>query len=185
MTLESVGYGAGGRDLPIPNLLRVLIGEIPAVIPGNREQLALLETNLDDLNPEIYPYVVESLFAAGALDVIMVPIQMKKNRPGTQIQVLTEITCIEVIRSILFKETTTLGIRQTLVDRYSLPRTTQVVNTPFGKVTVKIAETSDGFRKISPEFEDCLKIARKYNLPVQQIYQDTICQFQSDNTKKK
>jgi len=178
LVLETVGYGAGGRDLPIPNLLRVLIGEISPVESATLDRLVVLETNLDDLNPEIYPYVVESLFSAGALDVTLSPIQMKKNRPGTQIQVLCEPSGIESMRSILFRETTTLGIKQILVDRYALPRTIREVETPYGKIRVKIAEISPDLNKISPEFEDCLRAAQEHGIPITQIYQETIRSFQ-------
>ncbi len=177
MVLETVGYGAGGRDLPIPNLLRVLIGEISPSDSATLDHLAVLETNLDDLNPEIYPYVIESLFGAGALDVTLTPIQMKKNRPGTQIQVLCEPSMMDSMRSILFRETTTLGIKQILVDRYSLPRTIQEVETPYGKIRVKIAEISPNIKKISPEFEDCRRAAQEHGIPITDIYQETIRSF--------
>ncbi len=177
MVLETVGYGAGGRDLPIPNLRRVLIGEISPSDSATLDRLAVLETNLDDLNPEIYPYVIESLFAAGALDVTLTPILMKKNRPGTQIQVLCEPSVIDSMRSILFRETTTLGIKQILVDRYSLPRTIREVETPYGKIRVKIAKISPNLKKISPEFEDCRRAAQEHGIPITQIYQETIRSF--------
>lgn len=177
MVLETVGYGAGGRDLPIPNLLRVFIGEISSSDSATLDHLAVLETNLDDLNPEIYPYVIESLFGAGALDVTLTPIQMKKNRPGTQIQVLCEPSMMDSMRSILFRETTTLGIKQILVDRYSLPRTIQEVETPYGKIRVKIAEISPNIKKISPEFEDCRRAAQEHGIPITDIYQETIRSF--------
>ncbi len=177
IVLETVGYGAGGRDLPIPNLLRVLIGEISPSDSATLDRLAVLETNLDDLNPEIYPYVVESLFAAGALDVTLTPIQMKKNRPGTQIQVLCEPSMMDSMRSILFRETTTLGIKQIMVDRYSLPRTIREVETPYGKIRVKIAEISPNIKKISPEFEDCRRAAQEHGIPITDIYQETIRSF--------
>ena len=178
LVLETVGYGAGGRDLPIPNLLRVLIGEISSADSGTIDRLAVLETNLDDLNPEIYPYVIESLFSAGALDVTLTPIQMKKNRPGTQIQVLSKPSGIDTLRSILFRETTTLGIKQFLVDRYALPRTIREIETPYGKIRVKIAEISPDLKKISPEFEDCRRAAQEHGIPISQIYQETIRSFQ-------
>ena len=181
MKVEAVGYGAGTRDLPIPNLLRVMIGETSETESQIREHLILLESNLDDLNPEIYPYVMESLFNAGALDVCLVPIQMKKNRPGTQIQVLAEVQNAEGMREILFLETSTLGIRQKQVDRFSLPRIIQVVSTRYGKVRMKVAGEGTIFHKASPEFEDCQKLARKNNIPLQQIYQEAIKAFFEQN----
>ena len=178
MILENVGYGAGGRDLPIPNLLRVLIGEISQSGKTTIDHLAILETNLDDLNPEIYSYVVESLFEGGALDVTLTPIHMKKNRPGTQIQVLCEPVIVEAMRLILFRETTTLGIKQYFIDRYALPRTIKEIETPYGKVRVKIAEISPDFKKVSPEYEDCRKLAIEKGIPITLVYQETIRSYQ-------
>jgi uncharacterized protein (TIGR00299 family) protein len=181
MKVEAVGYGAGTRDLPIPNLLRVMIGETAETGNQNREQLILLESNLDDLNPEIYPYVMESLFNAGALDVCLLPVQMKKNRPGTQIQVLVEIQKAEDMREILFRETSTLGIRQTEIDRFSLPRNIQEVSTSFGIVRIKVAGEGTKFQKASPEYEDCQKIARENDIPLQQVYQEAVKAYYEQN----
>ncbi len=177
ITIQAVGYGAGGRDLPFPNLLRVMIGDIASPNHETIQQLAVLETNLDDLNPEVYPYVVDRLFEAGALDVVLIPIQMKKNRPGTQIQVLSEISEVDLYKSILFQETTTLGIKQILVDRTCLARRIVEVKTPYGKIRVKIAITSENQPKISPEYEDCAKMAKKHKIPLQQIYHETIALY--------
>jgi len=181
MKVEAVGYGAGTRDLPIPNLLRVMIGETAETGTQIREQLILLESNLDDLNPEIYPYVMESLFNAGALDVCLVPVQMKKNRPGTQIQVLVEVQKAEDMRDILFRETSTLGIRQTQVDRYSLPRNIQDVSTSFGIVRIKVAGEGTKFQKASPEYDDCQKLARENDIPIQQVYQEAVKAYYEQN----
>lgn len=180
MTLTAVGYGAGGRDLPIPNLLRVLVGEITPDETATLDQLVILETNLDDLNPEVYPHVIDSLFSAGALDVTLTSIQMKKNRPGTKIEVLCKPSDKDGLRAILFQETSTLGIKQYLVDRFALPRTIQKVQTSYGKVRVKIAETSPGNLKISPEYEDCRKLAQKHQVPITKIYQETIQKYQEE-----
>jgi hypothetical protein len=180
MTLSAVGYGAGGRDLPIPNLLRVLVGEITTGETATLDQLVILETNLDDLNPEVYPHVIDSLFSAGALDVTLTSIQMKKNRPGTRIEVLCKPSDKDGLRAILFQETSTLGIKQSLVDRFALPRTIQKVQTSYGKVQVKIAETSPGNLKISPEYEDCRKLAQKHKVPITKIYQETIQKYQEE-----
>ncbi|MCJ7715893.1 MAG: nickel pincer cofactor biosynthesis protein LarC [Anaerolineales bacterium] len=178
MILDKVGYGAGGRDLPIPNLLRVLIGEVSQPDNTRKDHLAILETNLDDLNPEIYPYVIESLFNNGALDVTLTPIHMKKNRPGTQIQVLCEPVDVEVMRLILFRETTTLGIKHYLIDRFALPRTVREIDTPYGKVRVKIAESSPDIKKVSPEYEDCRKLAIEKGIPISLVYQEIIRSYQ-------
>ena len=182
MKVDMVGYGAGTRDLPIPNLLRVLIGETEEKGNQLKEELILLESNLDDLNPEIYPYVMDSLFIAGALDVCLVPVQMKKNRPGTQIQVLAQFQDAGILREILFQETSTLGVRQIVVDRYSLPRIIQEVSTTFGKVRIKVAGEGTPYQKASPEFEDCQKLARENKIPFQQVYQEAIKAYYEQNS---
>jgi pyridinium-3,5-bisthiocarboxylic acid mononucleotide nickel chelatase len=181
MTIDKIGYGAGTRDLPIPNLLRVMIGEIAKKRNQTLEKLILLESNLDDMNPEIYPYVMNLLFNAGALDVCLLPVQMKKNRPGTQIQVLVNIQNVQDMKDILFQETSTLGIRQTLVDRYSLPRIIQEVSTTYGVVRIKVAGEGTNYQKVSPEFEDCQKLARENHIPIQKVYQEAIKAYYEGN----
>jgi uncharacterized protein (TIGR00299 family) protein len=181
MVVQSIGYGAGGRDLPVPNLLRVLVGEFQGSGSSRFQRLLVLETNLDDLNPEIFPYVVDRLFAEGALDVTMIPIQMKKNRPGTQIQVLCNPSDGEKLKSILFHETTTLGIKQYHIDRYALARRIVSVSTKFGDIQVKVALTDQGAEKISPEYEDCRELAEKLNLPITKIYQEALQSYQDSN----
>ena len=184
MVVSSIGYGAGGRDLPIPNLLRVLVGELDTATQESPERLMILETNLDDLNPEIYPYVIDCLFASGALDVTLTPIQMKKNRPGTLLKVLCQPHSSEKMRSIIFQETTTLGVRQYQIDRYTLPRKIETVSTSYGKIRVKVAETDAGIQKISPEYEDCRIAAEKNQVPITQIYQETLRVYHDGGSKK-
>jgi uncharacterized protein (TIGR00299 family) protein len=170
MRLEAVGYGAGGRDLPIPNLLRVLIGE--NADPGKETigTLILLETNIDDMNPEFYLHVMDKLFEAGALDVFYTPILMKKNRPATLLQVLAHPEEADGLRRILFEETSTLGIRQQYVERYALEREFQVVETIYGQVRIKVASLGEGKVKFSPEFEDCRILAGQHKVPIHEIY---------------
>ena len=170
MRLQSMGYGAGGRDLPIPNVLRLLLGEQDSNSDIHTEMLTLLETNLDDLNPEIFGYVMEKLFTASALDVYLTPIQMKKNRPATQLSVLCREQDSVKIREILFYETSTLGIREIGLRRHALEREIQEVETPYGRVRVKIAHLPDGTIKSAPEYEDCRKLAEQNNAPLQEIY---------------
>ncbi len=174
MRLAAIGYGAGGRDLPIPNLLRVLIGEQGNSNSANFSTLTMLETNIDDLNPEFYAHVMEKLFAAGALDVFLTPIQMKKNRPATLLRVLSKPAAAPKLRAILFNETTTLGVRQAVVERHALDRKFQQVETPYGRIQVKIAVLPNGETKVSPEYEDCRKIATDQNLPLKDVYQAAI-----------
>ena len=171
MTLKAIGYGAGGRDLEIPNLVRVLIGEASAGNHAVVETLTILETNIDDLNPEIYDYTISRLFDAGALDVTLSPLQMKKNRPATLLRVLCPSGHSETLKAILFVETSTLGIREQTVTRHSLPRTIQTVETPYGPVRMKVATLSDGSIKAAPEYEDCRRLAKETGLSLRHIYQ--------------
>jgi len=177
MTLDTVGYGAGGRDLPIPNLLRVFIGDVLKPAAGLYGKLVMLETNIDDLNPEFYNYVLEKLFQAGALDVFFTPIQMKKNRPATLLQVLANSDDTARLRGILFEETSTLGVRQWFVERYALERETREVTTPFGMVRVKIARLENGKIKIAPEFEDCRTLAERQNVPLREVYDAAMASY--------
>lgn len=170
MTLAAVGYGAGGRDLPIPNVLRLLVGDQATPNDAITETLAMIETNVDDLNPEIYDYVMARLFDAGALDVFLSPIQMKKNRPATLLRLLCRPDDADALMAILFAETSTLGVRQQLVTRHCLARTTHTVETPHGPVRVKVAKWGDGQIKAAPEYEDCRRLAESSRVPLREVY---------------
>jgi hypothetical protein len=170
MRLAGVGYGAGGRDLPIPNVLRLLLGEAaPAGGPAT-QTLALLETNVDDMNPEVYDYVMARLFAAGGLDVFLSPIHMKKNRPATLLRVLCRPEDADAMIAILFAETTTLGVRQQWVARHCLERSLRTVSTPYGPVRVKVAQVAAGRAKAAPEYEDCRRLAEAGGVPLREVY---------------
>jgi hypothetical protein len=170
MTLAGVGYGAGTRDLSIPNVLRILVGQQPATGGASVETLVLLETNIDDLNPELYDHVLGRLFEAGALDVFLSPIQMKKNRPATMIRVLCAPGEVEAMKDVLFAETTTLGVRQMEVTRHALPRSVEAVETPYGTVQIKVARWGAGRIKGAPEYEDCRRLAERHDVPLREIY---------------
>jgi uncharacterized protein (TIGR00299 family) protein len=170
MTLSAVGYGAGGYDLPIPNVIRLLVGEAAAAGSSVTETLVMLETNVDDLNPEIYDYVMARLFEAGALDVFLAPVQMKKNRPAAVIHVLCRPGQVEPLTTILFAETSTLGVRQQFVTRRALARTIQKVETPYGPVRVKVAQWGEGQTKAAPEYEDCRRLAEQHGIPLREVY---------------
>ncbi|HIE58179.1 MAG TPA: nickel pincer cofactor biosynthesis protein LarC [Anaerolineales bacterium] len=170
MRLTAVGYGAGRRALPIPNLLRIFIGETESSPNLQSEALLMLESNLDDENPEIYGYLMENLFAAGALDVFLTPIQMKKNRPGTRVSVLCNEADAAKIREILFRETSTLGVRVMPLQRYALKREISTVETPWGTVRVKIAHLPGGGVKSAPEYEDCRRVAEAAEVPLREVY---------------
>jgi uncharacterized protein (TIGR00299 family) protein len=172
MTLISLGYGAGARDLPIPNLMRILVGDLlEADNPRlQAETLVILETNVDDNSPEINGYVLERLFADGALDAFFTPIHMKKNRPATLVSVLCHPADVDRLEGILFRETSTLGIRRHFVERRCLQRTIEMVNTPFGQVHMKIAHLPDGTIKSAPEYEDCKRAAQAHGVPLRTVY---------------
>jgi uncharacterized protein (TIGR00299 family) protein len=172
MTLTGQGYGAGGRDLPIPNVARLLLGEQSA---GRKqgtdvESLMLLETNVDDNSAEINGYVMEKLFAGGALDVFFTPIQMKKNRPATLLSVLCRPVDVDALEMILFRETSTLGVRRQPVERRCLERESETVDTPYGPVRVKVARLPDGSTKRAPEYEDCKRAAQAHDVPLRKVY---------------
>lgn len=170
LTLAAVGYGAGRKDFAIPNVLRVLIGEAAAAGDSGLQALVVLETNIDDLNPETYDYVMGRLFAAGALDVFLAPIQMKKNRPATLLSVICWPSAAAALSDILFAETSTLGIRRYEIMRQALPRQSRTVDTAYGPVRVKVAAWGDGQTKSAPEYEDCRKLAAQHGIPLRDVY---------------
>lgn len=165
--VHSIGYGSGTRDLPIPNLLRVLIGELEKQIL--EEDLLLVETNIDNMNPEIYPYIIEKLILNGAHDAYLVPIIMKKGRPGILLSTLISRSLLEKISDIIFKETTTLGLRVIEVGRKKIFREIKTINTMFGAVKIKVIDV-DGQVRCVPEFEECKRIAIERNIPIMEVY---------------
>ncbi|MFO1491247.1 MAG: LarC family nickel insertion protein [Kiritimatiellia bacterium] len=170
MTLELAGCGAGTRDLEIPNILRLLIGEsVPATAGAVSETLTQLETNIDSDTAEVLGHVSKSLMDAGALDVALVPAQMKKGRPGVIVQVLCRPEHAGVLEALLFRETSTLGVRRWTVQRDALPRRIETLDTPFGPVRFKLASLPDGTVRIAPEFEDCRAAATAAGLPLRQV----------------
>lgn len=171
MRIHQIGYGAGGRDLKIPNLLRVWIGESEEKREHEEDEVILIETNIDDMNPEFFGYTSEKLFEKGALDVFTTPIFMKKNRPGTLLSVLISPDTLNEMMSIIFAETTSLGIRLQRLERRKLPRELLTVETPFGNVRVKVSRVGEEIRNISPEYEDCKEIAANQRVPLPKVYE--------------
>ena len=171
MTVIKSGYGAGKKELSIANLLRVIVGETAAPAAGYmREETVILEANIDDMNPEFYSYISEKLFAAGVLDVTLIPVQMKKGRPGTMLSVLAKQEQEEALLDIIFTETTTLGIRRYSAEKLMLPRSLITVETAYGLVRVKIAELSNRIINAAPEYQDCLQLAKATGAPLKKIY---------------
>jgi uncharacterized protein (TIGR00299 family) protein len=176
MELETIGLGAGSQDLPLPNILRLWVGKQKRDEPL-LENIAVLETQIDDLNPQVIGYVLEQLLAAGALDVFTQPIGMKKCRPGILLTVICSLEKINLCEEIIFQETTTLGIRRQIQARSILAREIQEIETQYGKLRVKIAKNNNTIIKIQPEYEDCAALARKHNLPWWLIHQTALNSF--------
>jgi len=170
LRLEKVGYGAGSRDLPgHPNLLRLYVGEPLLQAPGLRERVLVLETHIDDMNPELYEPLMTALFSVGALDVSMAPIQMKKNRPGVRLTVIAPPPSRESLLEHLFLHSTTLGVRVKEVERVAARRWHETITTPYGELPVKVMEYG-GRRRILPEYEACRQLAEKSGLPLIEVY---------------
>ena len=167
MRISNIGIGAGNRDIKgYPNVLRLFIGEDSGLVKKSEgEEIRIIETNIDDMNPQVYEYVMDRLFRAGALDVFLTQIIMKKGRPGIKLTVLCDEKKIDIMTEIILKETTSIGLRFYSVQRRTLQRELKTLNSKFGKVRVKLSHMDD-IEKSSPEYEDCKKIAKKYNIPL-------------------
>jgi hypothetical protein len=174
--IESAGYGAGGRDLPgQPNVLRITIGEALATLTTTAPELvSVLEANLDDLNPQVFGYVMDRLFDAGALDVFGTPVQMKKNRPGMLLTVLSRAEDAQKLTKIIFAETTTLGVRMREERREVLMRSAVSVRTQWGEVRMKVANLNGSVMNYAPEYEDCRRIASENNVPLKRVMQEAM-----------
>jgi pyridinium-3,5-bisthiocarboxylic acid mononucleotide nickel chelatase len=171
MTIEKIGYGAGKREFAErPNLFRIILGRADS--SASLEEMLVIETNIDDMNPQLFDHVMERLFAAGARDVFLAPIQMKKNRPATLLSVIAEPRHRQKLSEIIFKETSTLGLRYHVVSRMILKREMKKVKTRFGEVTVKIIEQLDGSRRAAPEYDDLKRIARANNIPLKLLHDE-------------
>jgi uncharacterized protein (TIGR00299 family) protein len=163
----AIGYGAGSRDIPgLPNLLRVVVAE--AAGEADADEVVVLEADMDDMNPQLYPVVLEALLASGARDAYLTPVVMKKGRPGIHLTALIPPPLLEVCISVVLRETSTLGVRMHRVVRRTLPREERVVRTSFGPVRVKVVER-EGRRTAAPEFEECRRIAAESGRAVRDV----------------
>ena len=172
-SVDRIGYGLGSRDLEIPNALRVFLGEGRADGRGGQREIQyLLETNIDDMNPELYGYVEERLFACGALDVFKTPIIMKKGRPAVKLSVLADAAREAEVSEVLFEETTSIGLRRIGVEKRMLDRRILRVATKYGEVTVKQSYLNGEPVKHKAEYEDCRRIAEQNRIPIQQVYDE-------------
>jgi pyridinium-3,5-bisthiocarboxylic acid mononucleotide nickel chelatase len=190
MKLEKIGLGAGSRDLEIPNILRFWLGEKttateqPPVL-WQQESITVLETQIDDLNPQAVAYTLEQLLATGALDVFTQSIGMKKSRSGILLTVICHPELVNTCKTVIFQETTTLGIRERTQLRSMLNREFKSVTTPYGVVKVKIASWGEGKKQqiinVQPEYEDCAALARQHNVPWKEISQKAVSAWENYN----
>jgi pyridinium-3,5-bisthiocarboxylic acid mononucleotide nickel chelatase len=172
MSLQKIGLGAGTKHMALPNILRLWIGE--TADQQALEEICVLETQIDDLNPQVIGYLFDRLLTAGALDVFTQPVGMKKSRPGILLTTICHLAQITTCETIIFQETTTLGIRRSIQQRSILPRSIQIADTKYGSVRVKVATSNilgdNEIWNIQPEFADCAQLAQQYQVPWQQIY---------------
>ena len=178
MTVEKIGYGAGKSDFGIPNVLRVMLGEEAVSVPTARS-VTVIETNIDDLNPQFYETAMERLFAAGALDVFLTPIQMKKNRPGTLLSVICESAGAQSLAAVVLAETSTLGVRMSRWERVCLDRRWEEVVTEFGTIRIKIGERDGKTITASPEYEDCKQAAAEHDVAIRQVYENAMVLYRT------
>jgi pyridinium-3,5-bisthiocarboxylic acid mononucleotide nickel chelatase len=185
MKVSAIGYGAGTADLEgQPNVLRILAGDTADKnIDCRGGTIRVLEANLDDMNPQIFGYLLEKALAAGALDVFGVPVQMKKSRPGTLVTILCKPEDEGKFQEMLFAETTTLGVRSHLVERRALPREFVRVKTKYGEVRVKVALNEGRAQHASPEFDDCRKLAEEKNVPLHEVMEQAMLRFEEQHKK--
>lgn len=173
MTITTTGYGAGSHTLPNnhPNLFRLILGEATSV--NEHQEVEVIETNIDDWSPEGFPHLFELLLSQGALDVSLIPIQMKKGRPGFKLQVICSPAHSQILKKTIFCETSAIGLRYHTMQRQTLPRETVEVDTPWGAILAKKVSTPEG-DTIYPEYEECRKIALEHSVALQLVYNAVI-----------
>jgi uncharacterized protein (DUF111 family) len=187
MTLRTIGYGAGSADLKEKaNVLRLLIGDADSTDAAESKAdgrwdspVTVIETNVDDMSPQIYGYFAERALAAGALDVFSTPAQMKKNRPGQLVTLLSDPKNVARLMDLIFAETTTIGVRTYDVRRKTLQREFVPVETPLGSVRMKVSRMNGTILNATPEYEDCLKIAAERGVPLKQVMAAASFEFEA------
>jgi len=179
MKIERIGYGAGEKEFTIPNLLRVSIGE--KILKDENlkdgyvsDETILIETNIDDMNPEFYDYIMGQLFSQGALDVFLTPIQMKKNRPAHMLSIIVYEQNLKEILEVLFSESTTLGVRIRETKRLRLAQKNFITETKYGKIRIKVGIFKGKIKNIAPEYEDCKKMAKQHKVPLKEVYDEAM-----------
>jgi uncharacterized protein (TIGR00299 family) protein len=185
MKISAIGYGAGTTDLDTqPNVLRIMVGDVSAeAVDSHGGTIRVLEANLDDMNPQIFGYLLEKALAAGALDVFATPVQMKKSRPGTLLTILCKPEDESKFQEMIFAETTTLGVRSHLVERRALSREFVKVATRYGEVRLKISHSEGRVQHASPEFDDCRRLAEEKNVPLQEVMEQAMRRFEEQYKK--
>jgi pyridinium-3,5-bisthiocarboxylic acid mononucleotide nickel chelatase len=185
MSVNAIGYGAGTVDLETqPNVLRLMVGELAEKSTDTHSgTIRVLEANLDDMNPQIFGYLLDKALGAGALDVFATAVQMKKSRPGTLVTILCKPEDENKFQEMLFAETTTLGVRSHLVERHALPRELVKVATRFGEVRVKLSRDGGRIQHASPEFDDCRKLAEEKNVPLHEVMEQAMLRFEEQYKK--
>lgn len=179
MTVTQTGYGAGSRSFAAhANVLRITVGESVTMTESKsalpKDEVMVLEANIDDLNPQLFGYTAERALAAGALDVFATPVQMKKSRPGTLVTLLTKPEDAERIAELVFRETSTIGVRTRREQRYVLPRRFETVQTRWGTVRIKVAQLNGTASNYAPEYEDCRQIAEEHRVPLKNVMQEAL-----------
>jgi uncharacterized protein (TIGR00299 family) protein len=165
----SVGYGAGTRDVPgLPNLLRIIVADMPSA--EETDEVLIVETDIDDMNPQIYPVVLDALLASGARDAYLTPVVMKKGRPGIHLTAVVDPPLLDECVRLLLRQTSTIGVRSHRAQRRKLPREERVVRTSFGPVRVKVVDR-DGSSGVAAEFDDCRRIAEERGIPLREVMQ--------------
>lgn len=183
-TASAVAYGAGGRDLPDqPNVVRLFLGAY-ALAP-DEDTSVLIETNIDDMNPQVYEHLIERLMQAGAHDAFLTPIIMKKGRPGILLSILADHARSDALSDLVFRESTSIGLRIQQVGRKKLQRELREVDTPYGKVRVKISKRGDEVLTATPEYEDCRRLAEEKQVPLKVIMDEAKIQLVSRNRKER
>jgi uncharacterized protein (DUF111 family) len=180
----AVGYGAGDHNPDgWPNVLRLFVEEEPTSAANQTERMIQIDTNLDDLSPQTYEYIMEQLFRVGAVDVVLVPVIMKKSRPGILLSCLATEDQTDAVVEVLFQETTTLGVRLHEVRRRVLTRRFVSVTTQGGVVRMKVAEVGAGWEKAAPEYEDCKAIAQRTGRPLKTVMEEALMVYRHGRRK--
>lgn len=182
LKVESIGYGAGAHDFHgHPNIVRLFVGEkiqgLPAQASTADDVVSIIQANLDDMNPQLFGYLAERAFAVGALDVMSIPIQMKKNRPGLEVTILCAPEKVDPLAQIIFEQTTTLGVRIHEARRQVLQRETVQVETRYGRVRMKLARRNGQLLNAMPEYEDCRRIAEEKSVPLKEVMAEAQVKF--------